>query len=87
MSTKLGGIIDGVKIEIYSGNDHNPPHAHIKYGEYEVRCTLEIPLELLDPSGGFPRTKLRIALEYISDNQKRLLKNFMNANPKLRKKK
>lgn len=87
MTIKLGGTTNGIKVEIYAGNDHNPPHAHIKYGEYEVRCTIQSPFILLDSDHGFPRSKLKIGIKYIKNNHERLLRNFIKANPHLRNKK
>jgi len=33
-------IINGILISLF-GFDHNPPHIHVKYGEYKFTITLE----------------------------------------------
>lgn len=38
-------IIDGIKIEVYSG-DHNPPHFHATYGDNEVLINIKSREEL-----------------------------------------
>ena len=50
----------GIVIAMYN-NDHNPPHFHAVYAEYEA----EISIQTLDVlAGGLPRRALAIVLEW-----------------------
>ncbi len=49
----------GIVIVIYY-RDHEPPHFHAKYGEYEI--TVEIETGVVE--GRFPRRALRHVLEW-----------------------
>ncbi len=76
-------IVDGVKIECYSG-DHLPPHVHASNAGNEALIVIE------DQSlyaGSLPARKLKIAKDIVKENKDDLLClfNFLNSN--LRKKK
>lgn len=51
--------IDGIKIQVFA--DHNPPHFHVVFAEYEI--LISIPgLEVLQ--GSMPRAQLDKALSW-----------------------
>lgn len=52
-------IINGILISIY-GFDHNPPHLHARYGEYDFTITLadrivtgQVPSHIIKPINDF----------------------------------
>ena len=54
-------------------NDHNPPHFHAVYAEYEA----EISIQTLDVlAGGLPRRALAIVLEWASLHRTELRDNW-----------
>ncbi len=54
-------------------DDHNPPHFHARYGKNWV--TVEISsLRVLE--GRFPSRALGLVIEWASQHQKRLLRNW-----------
>ena len=63
------------------GNDHNPPHIHVSFGEYTA--IIGIKDELLI-KGSLPRAKLKIANRFVQDNRKELTDEFYLKNPNLR---
>lgn len=75
-------IIDGVKIECFSG-DHPPPHIHASYSGNEVL------IEIISNKvyiGSLPRKKLAIAFDYVKNNKETLLAIFDGLNPPNHKK-
>lgn len=62
-------IFDGIKVEIY-GNDHNPPHVHIKYAEH--KCILEIQTGNIY-AGNLPVKQMKKAINYVVNHQDLLL--------------
>lgn len=70
----------GVKIYVYDF-DHNPPHFHARYAEYEVLVVIQT-LEIL--RGAMPPAKLRRILKWAKQNQSELLTEFQTLNPHLR---
>ncbi len=62
-------LAGNIKIEVYS-KDHNPPHIHAIYAEYEVLIEIKTGNVY---SGDLPGKKLRIAREYVLANQTKLL--------------
>ncbi len=72
----------GLIIKIY-GNDHNPPHVHIFFAEYVVVIEIENQQVL---NGSLPKTKLKIAKEFVKENKDMLLADFYDKNENLRKK-
>lgn len=56
-------------------NDHNHPHIHAKYREYNA--IISIDGKLLD--GNFPRRALNLVLEWIIEHTSELLDNWQKA--------
>ena len=50
----------GIIILMY-WRDHNPPHFHAKYGDYEILVSLEGQIM----EGRFPKRALRLVLEWM----------------------
>lgn len=75
-------VVNHVKIHLYS-RDHNPPHFHATYAEYEVLIEISTGETL---RGELPIKQHRLVLEWLNSNgtKERLLKMFQNLNPKLR---
>ena len=71
---------DGIKISIYS-NDHNKPHFHAEFGEYEVIINIET-LEI--EKGEIPPKQYKKVQEWAIDKKEYLLKTFQKLNPHLR---
>ncbi|MGM0472952.1 MAG: DUF4160 domain-containing protein [Bacteroidota bacterium] len=72
--------INGLKIYVYS-NDHNPPHFHAKYGEYEVQIVIKSGKVW---AGYLPGKQKRMILKWLSLHSNRVLKMFYVLNPNLR---
>ena len=53
-------------------NDHEPPHFHASYDEYEVTVTIADGIV----TGRFPRRSLRLVLEWGELHQGVLLENW-----------
>ena len=53
--------------------DHNPPHFHAKYGEFEVLIDIKGQRVL---EGGLPRRALGHVLEWTGKHQQELLENW-----------
>lgn len=53
-------------------NDHNPPHFHAKYGDYQI--TVEILTGIID--GKFPKRALKLVLEWYELHKIELLENW-----------
>jgi len=53
-------------------NDHNPPHFHARYGEYEIKVFLETGVV----SGEFPRRGLALVMEWYQLHQNELWENW-----------
>lgn len=70
-------IIDGVKIEVYPG-DHNPPHFHATYGEYEVLIVIKSGKIY---AGDLPAKQLKKVLAWGKENKQLLLEKFKYYNP------
>jgi len=77
--TKIGSI----KIKIYF-DEHNPPHIHAEYNEYEIRINLITRKPL--PHGDMPEAQLRLIQKWLSkeQNRKDALTVFRKLNPQLR---
>jgi hypothetical protein len=58
----------GIVIYMFS-NDHNPPHFHAKYGEFEILVNIN-NLSVL--YGKFPSRALGLTIEWASLHQKEL---------------
>jgi len=57
-------------------NDHNPPHFHIIYQEFEAVMSI-VTLEVLD--GEIPKRAMSLTLEWANQNRDQLLLNWERA--------
>ena len=53
-------------------DDHNPPHFHARYGDYEI--SVEIMIGIVD--GKFPRRALSAILEWYQLHQEELMADW-----------
>jgi Domain of unknown function (DUF4160) len=53
-------------------SEHNPPHFHASYGDYEV--TIEIKTGVVE--GKFPKRALKLLLEWYEEHKGELLENW-----------
>ncbi len=67
------GSFDGIKIYIYA-RDHNPPHFHVYYGEYEAIISIK-NLEIL--AGELPSKQYKRVIKWAEKLQAELLKEFL----------
>ena len=74
-------IINGVKIECFSG-DHPPPHIHASYSGYEDLIIIDTT-EIYE--GDMPGKKRKIAQEYVQENSATLLSIFNSLNPPIQR--
>ncbi len=52
--------------------EHNPPHFHAKYGEYEI--TVDIHKQIVN--GKFPRRALNLVLEWLDLHKEELIEDW-----------
>jgi len=64
----------GIIILMY-WRDHNPPHFHAKYGDYEILVSLEGQIM----EGRFPKRALRLVLEWMDMHRDELMLNWVKA--------
>ena len=64
----------GIVIAMY-WNDHNPPHFHAKYAEYEVLISIDGKII----GGKFPPRALQLLFEWLNLHKDELLKNWQRA--------
>lgn len=64
----------GIIIAMF-GSDHNPPHIHVRYGDFEVTITIEKEIV----RGEMPAKVLKMVLQWIDLHKEELLKNWENA--------
>ena len=62
----------GIVIYMYF-NDHNPPHFHVEYGEYEASITIN-NLALME--GDLPSRILGYVVEWASLHKQELMENW-----------
>ena len=62
----------GIVIRMYF-NDHNPPHFHVEYNEFEASVVIAT-LGIME--GGLPPRVLSLAIEWASLHQTELLENW-----------
>ncbi|MFZ5553122.1 MAG: DUF4160 domain-containing protein [Bacteroidota bacterium] len=76
-------IIRNIKIYIYS-RDHNPPHLHAVYAEYEVVLNIKT---LIVIKGDMPGKQLKEIKTWLDNEElkRKLIELFYNLNPQLRK--
>lgn len=53
-------------------NEHNPPHFHAKYGDYEI--VVEINSGIVE--GKFPKRALNLVMEWYEIHQEELLQDW-----------
>jgi len=64
----------GIIIAMF-GSDHNPPHIHVRYGDYEAIITIQ--KEII--KGEIPVRILKLVLTWIDLHRDELLVNWENA--------
>lgn len=69
-------IIDGVKIELYF-RDHNPPHFHAIYAEYNALISIKTQIIL---EGNLPKSKSKTILNWAKENEQILMKIWNSLN-------
>jgi len=62
----------GIVIRVFF-NDHDPPHFHAVYGEYEALIEIE---SLIIYRGGLPRRALAMVLEWAAIHSEELRKDW-----------
>jgi len=70
-------IIDSVKIYMYR-RDHNPPHFHAHYAEYEELIEIKT---LETYIGGIPRKQRKKVMKWAKKNQSYLMDKWKEYNP------
>ena len=60
----------GIIILMY-WRDHDPPHFHAKYGEYEVMVSIDGKVD-----GKFPKRALKLVLEWMELHKKELIEDW-----------
>ena len=55
--------------------DHNPPHIHARYGDYEIT----VDINKLIINGRFPKRALNLVLEWVELHQDELLADWILA--------
>lgn len=61
----------GIVIYMYI-DDHNPPHFHVWYNEYEAVITIEEGIVM----GSLPRKELKLVYEWLDIHKEELLENW-----------
>lgn len=69
-------IIDSIKLYVYA-NDHNPPHFHAIYAEYEELIIIE---SLERYTGQIPKTQRKKVVEWASNSQDFIMKQWKRLN-------
>ncbi|MCL2434907.1 MAG: DUF4160 domain-containing protein [Lentimicrobiaceae bacterium] len=64
----------GIIISMF-GADHNPPHIHIRYGDFEAIITIQKEIV----KGEMPARILKLVLTWIDLHKNELLANWENA--------
>lgn len=65
-------VFYGILIQMFWG-DHNPPHFHALYGEYEVIINIRT-LEII--KGSMPKRALALVLEWASLHREELMEDW-----------
>ncbi|MEM8900656.1 MAG: DUF4160 domain-containing protein [Bacteroidota bacterium] len=71
-------IIGSIKLYVYL-RDHNPPHFHAMYAEYEELIEIE-SLETF--SGKLPIKQRKKVIQWATQNREYLMKKWTQFNPK-----
>ena len=61
----------GIDIYMYM-SEHNPPHFHVKYHEYEAIITIKDGIV----KGSLPRRALNLVFEWLDQHQDELMQNW-----------
>ena len=61
----------GIIISMF-GDDHNPPHFHVRYGDY--RCTVTIDKGVV--KGELPRKALKKVFDWMDEHHDELMSNW-----------
>ena len=61
----------GISIYMYM-NEHQPPHFHVRYGEYEAEITIKDGII----TGSLPRRALRMVYDWLDAHQEELIANW-----------
>ncbi len=61
----------GIIIKMYF-NEHNPPHFHIEYQDYEAIMNIETG----DVTGKLSRRAIRLVYDWLDENKEALLENW-----------
>lgn len=69
-------IIDSIKLYVYA-NDHNPPHFHAISAEFEELIIIE---SLETYTGQIPKTQRKKVIEWASNNQDFIMKQWKRLN-------
>ena len=67
-------LFEGIKICLYFG-DHNPPHFHAFYGEYEVLIDIKNATLL---KGDMPKKQLNKIIQFAGEKESELLEIWEN---------
>lgn len=62
----------GIVIALYY-NEHNPPHFHVKYGDYAAEVSITT-LEIIN--GELPRRAKLLVLEWADEHRNELMENW-----------
>lgn len=73
-------FFNGIKIRVYNG-DHNPPHIHAEYNEFEVVIVI-INGDIY--SGCMPNKQLKLIKRWLGINREWILSVFYELNPNLK---
>ena len=75
-------VLNNVKIRLYF-REHNPPHIHAVYAEYEAQIVISTG-EILN--GELPKRQLKMVQDWLSSKEvkEKLTKMFQDFNPHLR---
>lgn len=61
----------GISVYMYM-NEHQPPHFHVIYGEYEAEITIKDGVV----TGSLPRRALRMIYDWLDAHQEELIENW-----------
>lgn len=61
----------GIIIAMFA-DDHNPPHLHVRYGDYEVTITLKDYIV----KGNMPAKELKRIFKWMEEHQEDLMNNW-----------
>jgi hypothetical protein len=64
----------GIIISMF-GSDHNPPHIHVRYGDFETIITIQNEIV----KGEMPARILKLVLTWIDLHKDELIENWVNA--------